>query len=92
MEAKQNIQFVLDLLNQAFPGSLVKVNGKKQLDEHYQPDGHSGTHLKVEIHSGQFKDQPLIDQHKSIHTILEKHMQMNGGFIHALTIKTRLSE
>ena len=89
MNAKSNIQTVLDILKRKFPGSVVRVNGKEELDEHYSPDERSGSRIKVEIITEYFRDLPLLEQHKMVHTALENSMQINGGFIHALTIKTR---
>ncbi|MBC8403340.1 MAG: BolA/IbaG family iron-sulfur metabolism protein [Candidatus Marinimicrobia bacterium] len=89
MNAKINIQTVSDILKREFPGSVVRVNGKEELDEHYSPGERSGSHIKVEIVTELFRDLPLLEQHKMVHTALENSMQINGGFIHALTIKTR---
>ena len=89
MNTKNNIQAVLDILKREFTGSVVRVNGKEELDEHYSPAERSGSHIKVEIVTELFRDLPLLEQHKMVHTALENSMQINGGFIHALTIKTR---
>ncbi len=89
MNALQNIQTVLDRLNQDFPSSIVLVNGKQDLPEHYSPSERKGTHLNVEVKSHIFEGIVLIDQHRMVHNSLTDLMQINGGFIHALTIKTR---
>ena len=88
MNAKHNIQSVLDRLNRDFHSSIVLVNGKLDLPEHYSPNERTGTHLKVEVKSDIFKGIVLIDQHRMVHNSLTDLMQINGGFIHALTIKT----
>lgn len=49
-----------------------------------------GNHLRVEIVSKEFADKPLIKQHKMVHDILDHEMESNGGFIHALSIKTSI--
>ena len=84
-----DIQYVFKELNKDFPNSIIKVNGYSELEEHYRPTGRSGNHLKIDITSDLFKIKSLLEQHKMVHKSLEKLMQINGGFIHALTIKTR---
>jgi len=88
MNAKHNIQTALDRLKRDFPNSIVRVNGKQELPEHYSPNERTGTHLKIEIRSDIFEGIVLIDQHRMVHNSLADLMQINGGFIHALTIKT----
>ena len=85
-----NIQYVFKVLNTAFPNSEVKVNGFTELQEHYSQTGRSGNHLKIDITSNLFKNRTLLEQHKMVHKSLEKLMQINDGFIHALTIKTQM--
>ena len=75
-------------LEKCFPESLIEINGLSNLPEHYAPTGRNGTHLDIRVVSGLFKDKPLLEQHKMIHSAIENFMQMNGGFIHAVTIKT----
>jgi stress-induced morphogen len=84
-----NIQQVLKVLNSEFPNSIIKVNGLKKVEEHYRPKGREGNHLKIDITSHILDGKTLLEQHKMVHNCLEDLMQMNGGFIHAVTIKTR---
>lgn len=77
-------------LDDRFPESQIMINGLSDLPEHYAPRGRNGSHIEIEVKSMLFKDKSLIDQHKMIHEVIEDLMQMNGGFIHAVTIKTSL--
>ncbi len=88
MDARNKIQTVLDTLELKFPDSVIRVNGKEEIDAHYRPTERQGSHLKVEVVTDIFRDLPLLEQHKMVHSTLEKLMQINGGFIHSLTIKT----
>ena len=83
-----NIQNVFKVLNRTFPKSEIEVNGFTELQEHFRPTGRSGNHLKIVISSNIFNSKTLLEQHKMVHDSLDKLMQINGGFIHALTIKT----
>lgn len=83
------LQNVFNVLNSAFPKAVVKINGFTKLEEHYRPKGKSGSHLKIDITSKSFAGKTLLEQHKMVHDSLESLMQFNGGFIHAVTIKTR---
>ncbi len=85
-----NIQHVFKVLNTTFPKSDIKINGFTELQEHYRPTGRSGNHLKIAITSNSFKDKTLLEQHKMVYKSLENLMQANAGFIHALTIKTKM--
>lgn len=85
-----DIQHVFKVLNTAFSRSEIKVNGFTEHQEHYSPTGRSGTHLKVAVTSNLFKTKTLLEQHKLVHNSLDKLMQINDGFIHALTIKTKM--
>ena len=87
-----NIQHVFRVLNDDFPNSFIKVNGIEEVEEHYRPKGREGNHLKIDITSHIFDGKTLLEQHKMVHNSLEGLIQMNGGFIHAVTIKTRGSE
>ena len=87
-----NILYVLKVLNSEFPNSIIKVNGLEEVEEHYRPKGREGNHLKIDITSSLFDGKTLLEQHKMVHNSLDDLMQMNGGFIHAVTIKTRGSE
>ncbi len=87
-----NIQHVLKVLNNNFPNSVVEVNGFREVEEHYRPKGRTGNHLKIDITSDLFEEKTLLEQHKMVHNSLEDFMQMKGGFIHAVTIKTRGNE
>ena len=84
-----NIQHVFKVLNDDFPNSVIKVNGLKEVEEHYRPKGREGNHIKIDITSQIFEGKALLEQHKMVHNSLEDLMEMNGGFIHAVTIKTR---
>ncbi len=84
-----DIKQVFTVLNTDFPNSEIKVNGLSELNEHYRPTGKSGNHLKIDITSKLFEGKPLLEQHQMVHFSLASLMQMNGGFIHAITIKTR---
>jgi len=42
MNTKSNMQTVLDILKRKFSGSVVRVNSKEELDEHYSPDERAG--------------------------------------------------
>ncbi len=88
MSARENIETVLKRLNEAFPDGDVRVNGKANLPEHYRQEERTGTHLKVAVKSAQFSGMPLLEQHRTVHQSLADLMQLNDGFIHALTIKT----
>jgi stress-induced morphogen len=77
-------------LDDRFPESQIMINGLSDLPEHYAPTGRSGSHIEINVKSRLFKDKSLLDQHKMIHEAIEELMQMNGGFIHAVTIKTSL--
>lgn len=83
-----NFKTVFNCLQTAFPGGVVKVNGRSG-SEHYAPQGKAGNHLKIEVVWPGFQNLPLLEQHRQIHDALADLMQINGGFIHALTIKTR---
>ncbi|MEE8341592.1 MAG: BolA family protein [Candidatus Neomarinimicrobiota bacterium] len=85
-----NIQHVFKALSAKFPDSEIKINGYTDLPEHYSPSGRSGNHLKLDITSELFENKTLLEQHKMVHNTLEKFMQVNDGFIHALTIKTKM--
>ena len=87
-----NIQHVFKVLNDDFPNSVIKVNGIREIEEHYRPKGREGNHLKINSASNIFDGKTLLEQHKMVHNSLEELMQMNGGFIHAVTIKTGGSE
>ena len=87
-----NIQHALKVLNSEFSNSIIKVNGLKEVEEHSRPRGREGNHLKIDITSHVFDGKTLLEQHKMVHNCFEELMQMNGGFIHAVTIKTRGSE
>ncbi len=87
-----NLQHVLKVLNDDFPNSVIEVNGFREVEEHYHPKGRTGNHLKINVISHLFEEKTLLEQHKMVHNSLEDLMQMNGGFIHAVTIKTRGSE
>jgi len=84
-----NIQNVFKALNGKFPNSKIKINGFSELEEHYRSEGRSGNHLKLDITSEMFICKPLLEQHRLVHKSIEHLMQINGGFIHAVTIKTR---
>ena len=47
-----------------------------------------GNHIRVEVISSNFEGKSLVQQHKMVHDILDHQMEFNGGFIHALSIKT----
>ena len=87
-----DLQNVFYVLNNAFPESEIKVNGLTELTEHFRPKGRSGNHLKIHITSQLFAGNALLEQHIMVHNALSGLMQMNGGFIHAVTIKTKVSE
>ena len=84
-----NIQNVFKALNEEFPHSKIKINGFSELDEHYRTEGRRGNHLKLDVTSEMFIGKPLLEQHRLVHMSIEHLMQINGGFIHAVTIKTR---
>ncbi len=84
-----NIQHVFKVLNDDFPKSVIKINGIQEIEEHYRPKGREGNHIKIDITSHIFEGKTLLEQHKMVHNSLDDLMQMNGGFIHAVTIKTR---
>ena len=84
-----DIDHVFKVLNNDFPKSIIEVNGFTELGEHYRPKGRTGNHLKINVTSKLFDGKSLLEQHKMVHDSLEELMQMNGGFIHAVTIKTR---
>ena len=86
------LQHVFKALNSAIPDSIVKVNGFTELEEHYRPKGNTGNHLKIDITSNLFENKTLLEQHKMVHDALTDLMQINGGFIHAVTIKTRTEQ
>lgn len=83
------LKHVFEALNSVFPNSIVKINGFTELEEHYRPQGKSGNHLKINVTSELFDGKTLIEQHKMVHDSLQDLMQINGGFIHAVTIKTQ---
>jgi stress-induced morphogen len=87
-----SINHVFKVLENDFPKSIIKVNGLTELEEHYRPKGREGNHLKIDITSKLFEGRSLLEQHKMVHDSLENLMQMNGGFIHAVTIKTRTEQ
>jgi stress-induced morphogen len=87
-----DLQHVFKVLTNSFPDSEIKVNGFSELQEHYRPTGRTGNHLKIDVTSNLFEGRTLLEQHKMVHNSLEKLMQMNGGFIHAVIIKTRMEQ
>ncbi len=86
-----DLQHVFNVLTEAFPKSIIKVNGFTELKGHYRPKGKTGNHFKIDITSNLFKGKSLLKQHMIVHNSLDDLKQMNGGFIHAVTIKTRTS-
>lgn len=80
---------VFNALNSTFPKGTVKINGFSELEDHYRPKGRTGNYLKLDITSKLFKGKTLLEQHKMVHDSIQELMQINGGFIHAVTIKTR---
>ena len=87
-----NLQHIFKVLTNSFTETEIKVNGFSELEEHYRPTGRSGNHLKIDITSHLFEGNTPLEQHKMVHNSLEKLMQMNGGFMHAVTIKTRMEQ
>ena len=87
-----DLQHVFKVLTDSFPDSLIKINGFSELEEHYRHKGRTGNHLKIDVTSHLFEGRTMLEQHKMVHNSLEKLMQMNGGFIHAVTIKTRMEQ
>ena len=87
-----DLQHVFNVLTESFQKSIIKVNGFTELQEHYRPKDRTGNHLKIDITSNLFEGKSLLEQHKMVHNSLEGLLQMNGGFIHALTIKTRIEQ
>ena len=87
-----DLQHVFKALNTAFPAGFIKINGFSELEEHYRPKGHTGNYLKIDITSNLFEGKSLLEQHKMVHDSLTDLMQINGGFIHAVTIKTRMEQ
>ena len=62
----------------AMPGSKVKVSDMTG----------TGDHFEIQVVSKDFRDLPLMEQHKKVFTILEKEMDDR---IHAVKLKTRES-
>lgn len=83
------LQQVFKVLNSAFPKAIIKINGFTELEDHYRPKGKTGNYLKIDVTSDVFEGKTLLEQHKMVHDPLQDLMQINGGFIHAVTIKTR---
>jgi stress-induced morphogen len=84
-----DLQHVYKALNTAFTDGTIKLNGFSEVEEHYRPKGRTGNYLKLDITSSLFEGKSLLEQHKMVHNSLTELMQINGGFIHAVTIKTR---
>jgi len=82
------IKTVFKAIADAIPDSTVTINGYNNDVNHYNPKGREGNHLNVEVWSPAFSGKSLLDQHRMIHESVKNLMQMNGGFIHALIIKT----
>ena len=70
------------LIEDALPGSRVSVTDLTG----------GGDHLAVVVAASQFAGRGLIDQHKMIHAALRHKMAPVSGEIHALQIKTVVSE
>ena len=62
----------------AMPGAIVKVSDMTG----------TGDHFEIQVVSKDFRDLPLMEQHKKVFTILEKEMDDR---IHAVKLKTRES-
>lgn len=84
-----DLKHVFKALNTAFPDGTIKINGFSEVEEHYRTKGRTGNYLKLDITSILFDGKTLLEQHKMVHDSLTEFMQINGGFIHAVTIKTR---
>lgn len=82
------IQKVFDAVTSGIPGARVEINGYSSDEHHYDPKGREGNHLTVEVWSSDFGGLSLLEQHRMVHDAVSELMQMNGGFIHALVIKT----
>ncbi|GIW22001.1 MAG: ATP-binding protein [Candidatus Sericytochromatia bacterium] len=72
-----NFEEVEKTLIKALPDAKVSID-----------DLGGGNHLRIEVISKEFEGKSLINQHKMIYNILNNLMESNGGFIHALSIKT----
>lgn len=66
---------IIDLLKEAFPEAMIKV-------EDYVGDGN---HFSLELHSPQFVGLSRIAQHRKVYAALGEYA---GEAIHAMTIKT----
>lgn len=82
------IQKVFSAIRDVIPDADIRINGYSADEHHYDPKGREGNHLNVEVKSPAFKGLPLLEQHRMVHESVRDLMQMNGGFIHALVIKT----
>lgn len=83
------IQQVFKAIKDYIPDAEITINGYSSDQHHYDPKGREGNHLNVDVTSSVFTGKSLLDQHRLIHESVKELMQMNGGFIHALVIKTR---
>lgn len=76
-EFMSGFETVIETVKESLPGAGVVLQ-----------DLGGGNHLRIEVISKEFAGKSLIDQHKIIYQILGNHMEDQGGFIHALSIKT----
>lgn len=66
------ISTVRDLLRAALPGAQVTVNDMTG----------TGDHFEIEVVSGEFEGQMLIERHRRLHGILKNVME--SGALHAV--------
>jgi stress-induced morphogen len=73
-----NTSDVKSILTEAFPGASVEVSDMTGTSDHFQ----------ITVVSQAFAGKSLIDQHKMVFAVLDKHMA-DGNGIHAVKLKTR---
>ena len=69
-------QEIENIILTAMPGCKVKVSDMTGTSDHFE----------IHVVSKDFRDLPLVEQHKKIFTILEKEMDRR---IHAVKLKTQ---
>lgn len=78
-----------EILRERFSPSALQVE-----DFSAEHAGHSGnpnsskrgTHIRVIIQSGEFRDKPILEQHRAVYSVLDGFLKKKG--IHALELKT----
>lgn len=72
---QQLVDQMEEKLKKSFPNGQFEIT-----------DGEDGMHLQVSIASVEFKDKPLIQQHKMVYAALNELLK--SGELHSINIKT----